>query len=69
MPSLPLREGGNHLLERGIITKSFADMAEVIHIPRSEDKGPAQLEGVLAQLVLTMPGRLGPFAPGRIVAP
>jgi len=64
-----LRQRGNHLRKRSIVTEGLADVSEVIHISRPEDKGPAQLEGVLPQLVLTMSGGLGPLARRGIIAP
>ena len=71
---LPLRKGCNHLIERRVVTKGFADVSEVIDIPRPEDEGPSQLEGVvqlegvLAKFVLTVTGGLGPLARSKIVS-
>jgi hypothetical protein len=44
-------------------------MRETIHIAGSEDKAPAELKGILAEFVLSMPGCLGSL-PGRgVIAP
>ena len=44
-------------------------MSEAVDVAGAEDKGPAQLKGISAELVLAVAGRLGAFTTFEIVAP
>ena len=45
--------------DRGVVAKGLATMGETVKVARAENKASPQLERVLAQFVLRMPGGFG----------
>ena len=61
-----MRQLGLHL--GGDLAEGFAQVGEAVDVGRRENKTPAELKGVLAKFVLTMPRRLRAIAALEIVA-
>ncbi len=66
--SVSTTEGGEEGGGGGVVAEGFAEVGEAIDISGAEDEASAELEGIEAELVLTVAGGASAFAAFGIVA-
>ena len=62
------RERAQNVGNASIVAECFTDMAEAVHIARTENEACAELERIFAKFVLAVAFRVGAFARGGVRA-